>query len=252
MLFRSRMATARAATLVAASAAECIRTLNSDVPVSTVGRHAVLVEYGTSAKTGVVDAATDIPVLRMGNIKDGKVDRRGLKFLPADHSDFPRLLLRDGDLLFNRTNSAEHVGKSAVFHGDELTSFASYLIRVRFDDSVLPDWANLVINSPQGREYVASVVSQQVGQANVNGTKLKAFPLPVPSSAEQQARVTKHLAVVASRDRLLAELERMTVRSHNLRKALLSAAFSGHLTGANSDAAEALEALSTHIGAVVG
>ncbi len=166
----------------------------------------------------------------MGNLQDGKIDRRDLKFLPKDHPEFPKLLLAPGDLLFNRTNSAELVGKSAVFDSTTATSFASYLIRVRFGATVDPRWANIVINSPQGRTYIASVATQQVGQANVNGTKLKAFPLPLPSPARQRELVESHERVVDDARRLSAVAGDSFRRSEALRRSLLAAAFSGRLT----------------------
>lgn len=238
-------AAGRAARLVAASSASQLATVGVDWEISTVGARASLIEYGSSTKTTATVRPGRVPVLRMGNIKDGCIDWTSLKYLDADHHEFPRLLLQRGDLLFNRTNSAEHVGKSAVFDGDGVASFASYLIRVRLDGTVLSEWANLAINSPQGRHFVASVVSQQVGQANMNGTKLRSFPLPVPPITEQEARVRAHNTVVESRSALVLELQRARRRSERLRQALLAAAFSGRLTGRASDLDLAEEMAST-------
>jgi type I restriction enzyme S subunit len=221
----------RARAMVTASAAHQVSAAGLNSPVVTVGQLALLVEYGSGAKTEVRDGSGFVPVLRMGNIKEGAIDWSTLKFLPTDHPDFPKLLLQTGDLLFNRTNSAEHVGKSAVFDAQSNASFASYLIRVRFDEKVLPQWANIVINSPQGRNYVSTVVSQQVGQANVNGTKLKAFPIVVPLVEEQLRRVTEHERVVEAGRALRIEITRAKYRAGALRRALLAAAFSGKLTG---------------------
>lgn len=223
----------RAWSLVAASARSHIDAASATAASSTVGAHAVLIEYGTSTKTSAT--ANGVPVLRMGNIKHGRVLWDGLKYLPNTHHEFPRLLLEPGDLLFNRTNSAEHVGKCAVFRDGRAASFASYLIRARFDDEVLPEWASLVINSPQGRRYVASVVSQQVGQANVNGSKLRSFPLPVPPVDEQKTRVRDHGVLSAAVETTRTGLLEARRRSEALRHSLLAAAFSGRLTGRSSD-----------------
>lgn len=191
---------------------------------------AQLVEYGTGSKTSEAAGPEAVPVLRMGNLKGGRLDLSRLKYLPGCHADFPKLLLRPGDLLFNRTNSAEHVGKSAVFHGEmEAASFASYLIRVRFTADVLPEWANIVINSPFGRSYVASVVSQQVGQANVNGTKLKGFPLPLPPVETQRALVDEHEELLVNLRRLAQTTTLHRERTQALRRSLLAAVFSGRL-----------------------
>jgi type I restriction enzyme S subunit len=197
--------------------------------VSTIGTEAERVEYGSSAKCHAPSSDGDVPVLRMGNLKNGQIDLRDLKFLPKDHPEFPKLLLAPGDLLFNRTNSAELVGKSAVFDSATETSFASYLIRVRFCATVDPRWANIVINSPQGRSHIAGVATQQVGQANVNGTKLKAFPLPMPSLSRQRELVAAHARIVDDARRLSAVAEASLRRSAALRRSLLAAAFSDQL-----------------------
>lgn len=95
----------------------------------SIDRVVAQVQYGSSAKT--TSDSSGVPVLRMGNIQQGKLDRTDLKYLPRDHHEFPDLLLKQGDVLFNRTNSFELVGKAAVC-GDlnKPTSFASYLIRI--------------------------------------------------------------------------------------------------------------------------
>jgi type I restriction enzyme S subunit len=183
--------------------------------------------YGTSAKASTEPVG--VPVLRMGNINGGKLDFADLKYLPDDHPDVAKLTLAPGDLLFNRTNSPELVGKSAVFTASERMTFASYLIRVRLTGQCDPRWAALVINGPPGRRYVASVRSQQVGQANVNGTKLAALPLPLPPLGEQQ-RIVQEVEERLSRiDAMRASIERAQRRSKALRAAILERAFRGEL-----------------------
>lgn len=203
---------------------------------STVGQHALLVEYGSSQKAHEIQSEGDIPVLRMGNIQDGHLKFAPLKYLSAAAPGVRNLVLERGDLLFNRTNSAELVGKSAVFDADIEATFASYLIRVRFDPEVRPEWANIVVNSPQGRAYIAAIASQQVGQANVNGTKLKGFPLPVPALTLQDELVASFREVEAAAERLRAQTSRGLGRAASLRHGILSAAFSSRLTGQSADA----------------
>jgi type I restriction enzyme, S subunit len=229
-----RTAILRSSAMVKSSLAAAITAGSAGSPMSTVGAEAQLVEYGTGAKCRETPTVGDVPVLRMGNVKDGEIDWRVLKFLQKSHKDFPKLLLRAGDLLFNRTNSAELVGKSAVFESGTAASFASYLIRVRFKSTVDPQWANIVINSPQGRAYIASVASQQVGQANVNGTKLKAFPLPIPSLARQRELVHAHQQVLEAARRLNQSAEASLRSAASLRHALLADAFSGRLSVSKS------------------
>lgn len=150
-----------------------------------VGDLAERVDYGSSAKTD--DEQSGIPVLRMGNIVDGKLQLTGLKYLPTNHDQFPELLLESGDVLFNRTNSLELVGKSALYEGlPARCSFASYLLRVRLGGELHPKLLVWYLNSGAGREWVTSVATQQTGQANVNATKLKELMVPVPPWTEQR------------------------------------------------------------------
>ncbi len=195
---------------------------------ATVEQLSHFARYGSSAKTG--SDPTGIPVLRMGNLQDGVLDFAQLKYLPQSHDEFPELLLEPGDLLFNRTNSAELVGKSAVYRGvPSPCSYASYLIAVRFVEGCRADIPLYFLNSSLGRAWVASVVSQQVGQANVNGTKLQALSIPLPPPNEQAAivaEVEQRLTVV---DQLVAQVENNLKRAARLRQAILKRAFEGKL-----------------------
>ncbi len=216
---RSRLASFRSSTTSDA--------LRGDWPVVRLGDHTVGQRYGSSAKAG---REGDVPVLRMGNIVDGHLDFADLKYLPNGHPDLETCTLAPGDLLFNRTNSPELVGKSAVFEGQATPiTFASYLIRVRVDQQLDPRWVVTAINSPAGRRYIDTVRTQQVGQANVNGRKLKDFPIPMPSIDVQRERLTQ---LYRARDWLRevdSEINRALTRASTLRRSVLAAAFSGKL-----------------------
>lgn len=201
----------------------------------TLGSLCVDIQYGTSAKTAPKESADDIPVIRMGNIQGGRLDLEDLKYLPAEHPDIEKTALRDGDLLFNRTNSAELVGKSAVYReAMGVAVYASYLIRCRFAEGIEPEWVNTVVNSNFGRRYIASVVSQQVGQANVNSAKMALMPIPVPSQAEQRAalKVLRDWGGALARPQRAARVAMK--RSDGLRSAILRSAFSGTLAPQDS------------------
>lgn len=194
---------------------------------ATVEQLSETVTYGTSIKT-TDDPALGVPVLRMGNIIDGRLDWESLKYLPAAHDEFPDLLLQSGDLLFNRTNSPELVGKSAVFMGHTgPVSFASYLLRVRFGPSVDSTYVSAAINSYYGRMWVRSVVTQQVGQANVNGSKLKAFAVPLPPVSEQYRIVAELSRVLTTATSTEASVEVDLSRLKSMRSSILQAAFRG-------------------------
>lgn len=152
-----------------------------------IGEIAEVVEYGTSTKAD--SAKGDVPVLRMNNIIQGEVDYKNLKYVPKDIKDLPRLFLKKNDILFNRTNSLELVGKSAVFNGESDTyTFASYLIRLTvFKEVALPEYIVYYLNSEACRKtQIDPYVTKQNGQANFNGSKLKEIIVPLPSIEVQQ------------------------------------------------------------------
>lgn len=195
---------------------------------TTVDQVSSALRYGTSAKCSVED--TGVPVLRMGNIVDGRLDFNDLKYLPSDHDEFPDHLLAVGELLFNRTNSAELVGKCTVFDGFvRPCACASYIIRVALLSGVQPHYLAHCINSLRGRSWVREVVSQQVGQANVNGSKLAAHVFPLPPLAEQVrivAEVERRLSVFEA---LAHTVEQSLARCGRLRQSILKRAFEGRL-----------------------
>ena len=165
-----------------------------------------------------------------GRLRITDVDLSDLKFANDPDIDLSPLGLEKGDLLFVRTNgSRDLIGRVASVHGAEGMAFASYLIRVRVNPEYSPDFLSYYLNSVHGRKWIASVVSQQVGQANVNGTKLKAPEIPNPPLADQTrivAEVERRLSVVEELDAVVsANLQRAT----RLRQAILQKAFSGEL-----------------------
>ena len=195
---------------------------------ATVDQISTAQKYGSSSKTS--EGANGVPVLRMGNIQDGRIDLSNLKYLPKEHHEFPDLLLEDGDLLFNRTNSPELVGKTAVYRCEiEPCSYASYLIAVKLAPSCVPEFLSAFINSVHGRSWVKEVVTQQVGQANVNGSKLAALTLPLPPHEEQLEIVARLNAQLRASFDEHALIERGLRQAVAQRKNILKAAFAGQL-----------------------
>jgi type I restriction enzyme, S subunit len=206
-------------------------------------------QYGSSAKASNLG---DVPVLRMGNIRtDGSLDLTHLKYLPASHEEFPALLLQPGDLMFNRTNSADLVGKTGVYHGVPAPcSFASYLIRVRLCDGIQPTFVAGCLNSGPGRRWIKAVVNQTVGQANVNGTKLGLFRLPLAPSPEQSRICDALDELLSDLDAAAAGLARARAKLKHYKIAVLKAAVGGTLTAQWRDkhpAPESAKALLTRI-----
>lgn len=121
-------------------------------------------EYGTSqksAKEGLV------PVLRMGNLQNGQIDWEDLVYT-SDPVEIEKYYLRPNTILFNRTNSAEHVGKTAIYRGQREAIFAGYLIRINQYDCVDPDYLNYYMNSFVAKSYGKMVKTDGVNQSNIN------------------------------------------------------------------------------------
>ncbi len=159
---------------------------------SRIGDAVLFTQYGTSTKSS--PSAPGVPVLTMGNIHAGMVVWGNEKTIPYTAEEFPALYLKQFDLLYNRTNSAELVGKTGIYLGeDDCRTFASYLIRLRASrEHFSPNFLNLAMNTPEFREtQIIPLIKKQTGQANVNGTALKHMLVPVPPLAEQHRIVAK-------------------------------------------------------------
>lgn len=184
--------------------------------------------YGTSEKTN--DDDTGIPILRMGNIQDGHLRVRDLKYLHIAEMDRPKMLLQKGDIVINRTNSAELVGKCAVFDIDGDFGFASYLIRIRLNLEIAePKLVASYINSPIGRSYMMAERKQMTGQANVNAKKLKALPIGLPSLSEQRRIVAELDDLQSEADKLKRLQTESAAELDALMPAILDRAFKGEL-----------------------
>jgi type I restriction enzyme S subunit len=182
--------------------------------------------YGTSSKSS---KEGEVPVLRMGNIQGGKLDWKNLVFSSVP-TEIEKFRLSPGDVLFNRTNSPELVGKTAIFRGEREAIYAGYLIRIKTDNKTTAEFINIALNSPQGRSYCWRVKSDGVSQSNINAKKLAAYPLNLPSMPEQTEIVRQVEQLFAHADRIEQGLKAAQARVDQLTQSILARAFSGELT----------------------
>lgn len=165
-------------------------------------------QYGTSDKAGYKQVG--FPMLRMNNISRGELDITNLKFVKIDKNKVNKLLLQKGDLLFNRTNSKELVGKTAVFDLEGDYVFASYLIRLRVDSTQVDvHFVNHLFDSPIIRQQIDMISRQITGLANVNLTELSEFLIPLPPLSIQKKIVERIRALKAEIRHLQADAERL-------------------------------------------
>lgn len=181
------------------------------------------IDYGTSQKT--CDDSSLVPVYRMGNIVDGQLIDEGFKYIVPDIDELPHLFLRPNDILFNRTNSYELVGKLALYTGAvEHATFASYLIRIRLFDALLnPVFINQAMNAPYFRStQIEPEIVQQCGQANFNGTKLSLCAVPLPPLPEQHRIVAKVDQLMTLCDQLEQQIDAASTKQRELLDAVMS------------------------------
>jgi len=185
-------------------------------------------KYGTSNKSlenGVV------PVLRMGNIKDGEIVFDKLVY-SNDKVDNEKYNLISGDLLFNRTNSAELVGKTAIYRGQRPAIYAGYLILLR-PIEINSDYLNFVLSSSYARSYCQEVKTIGVQQCNINAEKISSFILPLPPLAEQHrivAKIEELLPKVEKYGKAQDELNKLNEElPERLKKSILQEAIEGRL-----------------------
>ena len=138
-------------------------------------------KYGTSEKSSSVGK---IAVLRMGNITNvGTIDYSNLVYSSNDE-DIEQYSLEKDDLLFNRTNSSEWVGKTAIYKEEQPAIYAGYLIRIR-PLLISSDYLNTVMNSGYYRDWCYDVKTDAVDQSNINAQKLSQLMIPIPPLKEQ-------------------------------------------------------------------
>ncbi len=184
------------------------------------------VDYGTAAKSA---KSGEVPVLRMGNMQGGKLDWSDLAYT-SDKAEIQKYILRVGDVLFNRTNSPELVGKTVIYRGEQPALFAGYLIRVNHIEAIVDgQYLNMFLNSHVAKQESNRVKTDGVNQSNINGEKLQNYPFPYCSILEQQEIVRILDEKVSLIDQMESDIAIQLRRSNSLRQAILKKAFSGEL-----------------------
>lgn len=152
----------------------------------SVGDVCTNIQYGTSKKSSETGK---VPVIRMGNLQGGRIVYDKLAYT-SDDSEIEKYPLEVNDLLFNRTNSMELVGKTAIYKGEMPAIYAGYLVRVT-PVLMVSDYLNYVMQTKYYWDYCRMVRIDANGQSNINAEKLKRFVFPLPPLAEQKRIVAK-------------------------------------------------------------
>jgi type I restriction enzyme S subunit len=178
-------------------------------------------EYGSSSKSL---KSGKVPVLRMGNLQNGLVDLTDLVYT-NEEKEIEQYALFYGDLLFNRTNSRELVGKTSLFLYDKKMIYAGYLVRYRMLGSISFQYTNYVMNSQLHRDWCHTIKVDAIGQSNINATKLRSFCFPLPPLAEQKAIVEKVDRLMNIIDQLEQQIKHRKQLAEDLMQTVLREAF---------------------------
>ncbi len=179
------------------------------------------VEYGISLP---LSRSGTTPVLRMGNLSGGSIRADDLRFTNVPATALP--LLRRDDVLFNRTNSIDHVGKTSIWKCElPEATFASYLVRLHPTADLIPDYLNLWLNLEQTQLFVKRLSTTAIQQVNINPTKLRSTPMLLPS-VDAQLRVI--FASQAADDSLNLEARKLG-KLQNLRSGVAADLLSGRV-----------------------
>ena len=160
---------------------------------TSVGEVCSNIQYGSSQKSSSIGK---IAVLRMGNLQNGRIVLDKLVYT-SDLKEIEKYPLEYNDLLFNRTNSKELVGKVAIYKGEIPAIYAGYLVRVH-PILIESDYLNYVMQSQYYWIYCQNVRSDAIGQSNINAEKLKHFIFPLPPLQEQK-RIVDRISRIFSR-----------------------------------------------------
>ncbi len=187
--------------------------------MTTIGEIVTEVKYGTSRPA--IDGGK-YAYLRMNNLTyDGYLDLADLKRIDIPDSEIDKCIVRKGDVLFNRTNSIELVGKTCVFDKDEDMIIAGYIIRVRLKPVMLPLIMSYFMNTDALKKKLRSMAKGAVNQANINAQELKAIKIYLPPTDLQQ----QFADFVAQTDKSKLVVKKQIEKLETLKKSLMQEYF---------------------------
>jgi len=193
-------------------------------PKGTIKDLILEAKYGTSKKAN--ENMGEFPYLRMNNLTyKGYMDFSNLKYIDLDEKERDKYLVQEGDLLFNRTNSKELVGKTAVFAEKEPMVIAGYLIRVRVNELGNPYYISSYLNSKHGKMILQNMCKNIVGMANINAKEMQNIDILIPPKELQDRYEERYKEILKKKYEMNRQLKQLEV---NL-QSVLQRSFKGEL-----------------------
>ncbi|HFC9432405.1 TPA: restriction endonuclease subunit S [Vibrio cholerae] len=193
--------------------------------IVTIGDLLLSANYGTSEKAST--EKKKYPVLRMNNITyEGNWDFSSLKYMDMSEDDEDKYLVESGDILFNRTNSKELVGKTAVYREATPMAYAGYLVRARCNELAHPEYISSFMNSRFTKKTLQSMCKSIVGMANINAKEFQKISVAKPPIELQQEFARRVEAIRAE----VEATKQQGYEYDHLFNSLMQKAFKGELT----------------------
>lgn len=179
------------------------------------------VQYGISQKMNTISKGYKI--FRMNEIVNSKMfDGGSMKCVDISEDEFQKYKLNKGDILFNRTNSYELVGKTGIFDLQGDYCFASYLIRVEVDNKKANPWfVNLMMNSDYYQQEAKSMATKSINQSNINAQKMQSIKIPLPELKTQNEIAKKAIDLENKISKLEEKLSSIPIHKENILKKYL-------------------------------
>ena len=175
--------------------------------------------YGSS-RPAVEDGK--YPYLRMNNITySGELDLTDIKQIDVPESELPKCTVRHGDVLFNRTNSKELVGKTCVYNRDEMMVLAGFVIRIRVNEKVLPEFLSEFLNTDFSKQMLLGMCKTAIGQANINAQEMQNIEIYIPPIELQKKYVDYKNRIRKTKTSIGSSLDKL----ETLKKALMQEYF---------------------------
>ena len=201
-----------------------LRTLDTIIKARFVEMFGAFPENPIGWKTGTIrDVVSDVrygssrpavdggryPYLRMNNITyGGELDLTDTKRIDVPENELEKCTVRRGDVLFNRTNSKELVGKTCVYNRDEMMVLAGFVIRVRLNDQMLPEFLSAFLNTDFSKTMLLGMCKTAIGQANINAQEMQGIQIYIPPIEQQEEFVRFKVQVEKSKRAIQASLDK--------------------------------------------